>query len=256
MPRWQNALRGGVVGIALAAIMALSSASAAFAQKSTGGHPVNDAPNTGTNANTGRTAESYEEGKYGYVTLSGTISKVLDNDRFLLDYKNGVTQVDCDDALHELLKKAGHRIKAGDKVTVTGKIDDHWFTKREILISSILHVTDDYVVLFKRRGTGVGDAVPAIVGVVKPALFLEGEVALTGIVSRVSYGGKFTLRYQDGTIEVDASHIRIPGSSQIVPGDIVTVYGKIDNSFFNNRAIDAETIEKIGVYSRNLPDGQ
>ena len=57
--------------------------------------------NTGTNITTGRTVASYVEGKYGFVTLSGTVSKVLDHDRFELDYGNGLTQIDCDDALHE-----------------------------------------------------------------------------------------------------------------------------------------------------------
>lgn len=118
-------------------------ASSAFAETASG----KAAPNTGTNIATGRTPESYVEGKYGYVTLSGTVSKILDNDRFELDYGNGVTQIDYDDALHELFKKTDHKIKAGDKVTVTGKIDNNWFTRREILVSSILHITDDYPAL-------------------------------------------------------------------------------------------------------------
>ena len=210
------------------------------------------AENTGTNVHTGRTPGSYIEGRYSYLTLSGVVSKILDKDRFDLDYGNGVAQIDCDDALHDLLAKSIRKIKAGDKVTVTGKIDNQWFAKREILVSSILHITKDYIVLYKRP-TAAGDEVPAvIVGAAKPSLFLDGQVALTGIVTGVSYRS-FTLRYEDGTIQVKAFSIKIPDDNRIVSGDVVTVYGKIDNSFFKDREINAETIEKIGVYSRALP---
>ena len=209
-------------------------------------------PNTGTDIHTGRTAASYVEGRYGYVTLSGTVSRILDTDRFVLDYGNGMTQIDYDDALHELFKKIDRKIKAGDKVTVTGKIDRNWFAKREILVSSILHITDDCILLYKRPAAA-GVEMPMMVGVAKPSLFLDGEVALTGIVSGDAYRGSFTLRYEDGTIQVDASNIKIPDSNRIVNGDVVTVYGKIDNSFFKNRAISAQTVEKIGVYSRISP---
>jgi len=66
--------------------------------------------------------------------------------------------------------------------------------------------------------------------------------------------GSFILRYEEGAIQVNASSIKIPDSNHIATGDVVTVYGKINNSFFKNKAIAAETIEKIGVYSRQLPD--
>ena len=148
-----------------------------------------------------------------------------------------------------LFEKSDHKIKAGDSVTVTGKIDNNWFTKHEILVSSILHITDNYILIYKRPSAEA----PAIVGVAKPSLFLDGQVALTGIVSGVAYEGNFTLRYEDGTIQVNASGIKIPDDTRIASGDVVTVYGKIDNSFFQDRAITAETVERIGVYSRVSP---
>jgi len=237
----------------LAAVSMFFSSTDAFAETA----PANDhiessaSANTGTNINTGRTVDSYVEGEYGYVTLSGTVSKILDNDRFVLDYGNGITQVDCDDALHDLLKRSPRKIKTGDKVTVSGKIDNSWFTKREILVSSILHITDNYTLLYKRPKIESGEDVPAvIIGVAKPSLFLDGQVALTGIVSEVSDEDSFTLRYEDGTIQVNASGIKIPDSNRIVGGNVVTVYGKINNSFFKDRTITAATIEKIGLYSR------
>lgn len=106
------------------------------------------------------------------------------------------------------------------------------------------------ILLYKRPAASRGDEIPIIVGVAKPSLFLNGQVALTGIVSAVAYKGSFTLYYQDGTIQVDASSIKIPDNNSIAKGDVVTVYGTIDNSFFKNRAITVETVEKIGVFSR------
>ncbi len=239
----------------LAAILMSYAAPNVFAETAPGNidadRAVKASANTGTNISTGRTADSYVEGKYGYVTLSGTVSKILDNDRFMLDYGNGVTQIDCDDALHDLLKRSPRKIKTGDKVTVSGKIDNNWFTKREILVSTIIHITDDYTLLYKRPEAAAGEKVPAvIIGVAKPSLFLDGQVALTGIVSGVANEESFTLRYENGTIQVNASGIKIPDNNRIARGNVVTVYGKIDNSFFKDRTITAETIEKIGLYSR------
>lgn len=210
--------------------------------------------NIGTKNNS-ESAASDLKGTYGYVTLSGTVSKILDPDRFELDYGNGKTQIDYDDALRELFKRTDRKIKikAGDKVTVTGRLDNNWFVKREILVSSILHIADNYILLYKRSGAAAGDAVPAIVGVAEPSLFLDGQVALTGIVSRVQNKNSFTLHYEEGAIQVHASSIVIPDHNRIARGDVVTVYGKINNSFFLNRAITAETVEKLGVYSRKHP---
>ena len=209
--------------------------------------------NTGTNIQTGRTDSSYVEGKYGYVTISGTVSKVLDSDRFELDYGNGITQVDYDDALHDLFKKTDRKIMVGDKVTVTGKIDNKWFSKREILVSSILHITNNYIRLYKRPAAHTEGDVPVIAGIADPSLLQNGRVALTGIISGVAFAGNFTLRYADGTIQVNASGINIPENNRIFTGDVVTVYGKIDNSFFKDRSITAETVEKIGIYNRLSP---
>jgi uncharacterized protein YdeI (BOF family) len=239
----------------LAAILVGYSVAPVFAETiSDNNAPGRDASgataNTGTNIHTGRTADSYVEGEYGYVTISGTVSKILDSDRFVLDYGNGVTQVDCDDALHELLKKSDRKIKTGDKVTVSGKIDNEWFTKREILVSSILYIADDYILLYKIPVANTGAVIPAVVGVAKPSLFLDNQVALTGIVSKTNDNGSFTMLYKDGTIRVDDSGIKIPDDNRIASGDVVTVYGKIDNSFFQSQSITAETVEKIGLYSR------
>jgi len=237
------------VAAILFAVALISAAPHVFAQT------YGSTTNTGTNINTGRTAESYVEGKYGYVTVSGTVSRVLDKDRFSLDYGNGVTQIDYDDALHDLFHKSARQLKVGDKVTVTGKIDDNWFSKHEILASSILQIVDNYTVLYKHPEASQGDEVPAIIAAAQPSLFLSGQVALTGIVTGIVYKNSFTIHYEDGTIEVNNSGIRIPDTNRIVSGDVVTVYGKIENSFFKNRQITAETIEKIGVYSRVSPDG-
>jgi uncharacterized protein YdeI (BOF family) len=210
------------------------------------------AANTGTNIITGRTNDSYVEGRYGYVTLAGTVSKIIDNDRFILDYGNGLTQIDCDDALHDLFKNSNRKIRVGYRVIVIGKIDNSWFNKHEILVSSVLHVTDNYILLYKRPVVAIGNKLDALADA-SPSLLLDGQVALTGIVSKVAYNGKFILRYEDGTIQVNASGIRIPENSRIVSDDMVTVYGKINNSFFKDREITAETVEKIGVYSRVSP---
>ena len=83
------------------------------------------------------------------------------------------------------------------------------------------------------------------VGCVMLTLALMGNFAIDVFAEL----GSDKVSASTGTI-VGVGNITIPDNNRIAKGDVVTVYGKIDNSFFKSRAITAETVEKIGVYSR------
>ena len=68
-----------------------------------------------------------------YVTLYGKVGKVLDKNAFELNYKGGTIKVSTDEAWGPLYDaKSAYMLKPGQNVTVTGSVDDGWFTRKEI----------------------------------------------------------------------------------------------------------------------------
>jgi hypothetical protein len=77
----------------------------------------------------------------GSVTIAGTVSKITDSDEFDLSYDGGMIHVDTNDAWPNIFKKdannAAKQLMVGDHVVVMGKIDDNFFSKREIDAKSL-----------------------------------------------------------------------------------------------------------------------
>lgn len=71
-----------------------------------------------------------------YVTLSGTVGKIVDGDEFELRHGKGTIMVDTNDDWPNLFdNNAGQILKTGDKVRVSGEVDDNLFTKKEMGLS-------------------------------------------------------------------------------------------------------------------------
>src|SRR5688572_22201289 len=96
--------------------------------------------NTGSNkaetANTLNTPDRNLMQDDAYVTLTGKVASVTENDAFQLDYGKGVIRVDTNDGRSNIFQgadaNAGNVLREGDQVTVTGRIDNNWFSEREI----------------------------------------------------------------------------------------------------------------------------
>jgi uncharacterized protein YdeI (BOF family) len=79
----------------------------------------------------------------GMISLTGTVERVVNNDEFDINYGGGTMRVDTNDAWPNLFKRdanvAGKQLSVGDRVYVMGKIDNNFFTKREIDAYSLRH---------------------------------------------------------------------------------------------------------------------
>jgi uncharacterized protein YdeI (BOF family) len=79
----------------------------------------------------------------GMISLTGTVERVINNDEFDLSYGGGVIRVDTNDAWPNLFKRdantAARQLSVGDRVSVMGKIDNNFFTKREVDAYSLRH---------------------------------------------------------------------------------------------------------------------
>ena len=73
-------------------------------------------------------------GEDASVRLVGEVSKV-DGDDFWLRYNGGAIKVDAGG-----IDMPKGSLSAGDKVVVTGKVDDHFFTEKDIDASSITRI--------------------------------------------------------------------------------------------------------------------
>lgn len=187
------------------------------------------------------------------VTLSGTVADIVENDAFHLNYGGGTVRVDTNDTWPNLFdtKSATRYLKKGDRVTVTGKVDDNWFTKKEIDAHSLYLDDKNQMVVYNRPGDRrifADDTYPE-----NRAYFSEGSrFSFTGTVTEVKNDDEFIINYGTGTIQVDLSKVDDVPDKWIQPGDRVSVFGKIDNGLFEKREVIAEGISKTNrTYGRN-----
>ncbi len=77
----------------------------------------------------------------GTVIIAGKVGTIEGGDQFTLNYDGGTIRVDTNDAWPNIFKKdantATKQLTVGDNVVVTGKIDDNFFSKREIDAKSL-----------------------------------------------------------------------------------------------------------------------
>ncbi|MGE0753598.1 MAG: NirD/YgiW/YdeI family stress tolerance protein [Alphaproteobacteria bacterium] len=73
------------------------------------------------------------------ISLSGTITQVVNNDEFLLNYGAGNIQVETSDMNFD-----ADKLNVGDVVTVHGTIDEDWFEKKELEADRIYRTTSYY----------------------------------------------------------------------------------------------------------------
>lgn len=179
-----------------------------------------------------------------YVTLSGTVGNIVDSDEFELVYSGGRIMVDTNDKWPALfVRDANEVLNTGDRVQVQGEIDDNFFAKKEIDATRIVHGNSTSYRVYSLNNNMVDpEAYTYVLGE-------EGEsVAVTGNVMRVMDDQKFVLNYDSGTIQVDADDIAMSKTDRLTVGDRVTVYGQIDNDWFEKHEIDADRIVEINSY--------
>lgn len=155
--------------------------------------------------------------------------------------------VDTNDSWPNLFdKKASEILKTGDRVRVSGEVDDNLFTKKEIDATRVTHYgknysrtywnqedyayNNDYITYDNRR-------------------YRDGEdITLTGTVGKTTDDQKFMLNYAGGSIQVDADDLCMEETNRLHTGDRVTVIGEIDDDWFEKREIEADHILRVSDY--------
>lgn len=175
------------------------------------------------------------------VVLSGVVTEV-DDDEFELRYGNNEIEVELedwdwdDDTLERVLK-------TGDRVVVSGEIDDDWFSDREIEAHNF-YLTD------KRRYFYADDRNPAYENLHSYRMVDDGSyMSLRGEVKRIR-GDELTVKSNGRMLQIDTDELGYdPFDSDIDDnievGDRVYIYGQTDSDFWDDQRFTAEMIVEI-----------
>lgn len=182
-----------------------------------------------------------------YVTLSGTVSEISDSDEFTLTHAGGNIKVDTNDKWPNLFAKGAENVlKVGDKVRVTGEIDDDLFTGKEIEATSVAHDGANYSRVY---WTKEYYAFPSVT--YDAQMKDDKKVSVTGTITEVKNDEEFMLYYGNGTVQVEAGDIAFGDKQQALRvGDRVTVYGTVDKDWFQKKELEAERIYRTEAYLR------
>jgi len=170
-----------------------------------------------------------------WISISGTAVEAEPNG-FVLDYGDGTIWVEMDDWDWY---GDGYGILDGDKVTVYGEVDDDLYQQDTIEASSVyVESINSYFY------ANPADEEDALYTVTHPVVV--SQVTLRGTVTSVS-GREFTIDtgLQEMTVEtiyMSYNPLDDKGYQQIDVGDRVSVSGDIDDTFFGEQELEADSI--------------
>lgn len=209
---------------------------------------ANDTPTSaGTTSNTTAPRNLQDD---AYVTLSGTVGKILGKNAFELNYKGGMIKVTTDEAWNSLYDtKSAYSLKTGQRVTVSGIVDDNWFTRKEIDAHAVNVMGQGGQAYSYNRGNDAKNQNMNDSYYLGTATHYVGEgsqVMLSGVVTKVE-GDDFWLRYGNGTIMVDGDKLDLP-DNRIAVGNRVMVRGEVNDPLFQKKQIEASSVTVIDMY--------
>jgi len=179
--------------------------------------------------------EPYTKPDDTWIRIGGTV-KSVDEDSFMLDYGEGLIEVEMDDGDRDA---DAYKLLEGDKVTVGGRIDDDLYETTSIEASSV------YV---EKLGThfyaSALDEEDSFYAVTLPVVI--SETVIQGKVTSVS-GDEFTVDSGARELTVETEELGYDplddeGYQKIEVGDLVSVAGEIDDDFFEGREMVADSV--------------
>lgn len=186
-------------------------------------------------------ADPYTMADNTWITLSGEVESV-DRDSFMLDYGDGYILVEMDDGDRDA---DAYKLLEGDKVTVSGQIDDDFFETTKIEASSVYveNIGTTFFASSVDEETSEGLVATVSVPVV------VAETVVQGTVTDVNTS-EFTVDAGLHNMRVDVSDMPYnplddEGYQKIDVGDRVRVSGDIDSDLFEGRELVADTLIKL-----------
>jgi len=175
-----------------------------------------------------------------WINVSGTVTEV-NPDAFVLDYGQDTITVEMDDGDRDA---DAYKLVFGDKVNVSGKIDDDFFEKRTIEAASV-YVENLNTTFYASTIDENDPPTVRMVSVITPVNV--SETIIQGTITRIDDPEEFVLA--SGTREVRVETDAMPynplddeGYQRLKVGDRVSVSGQMDVDFLEGREFVAESI--------------
>lgn len=177
----------------------------------------------------------YQRSDDSWISIDGTVAEVM-VDAFELEYGNGTIMVEMDDDDRDA---AAYALDHGDRVAVTGVIDDDLFETSTIEASSIY--VEDLGTYFYSSAFDEMDNFVTITSPLDPS-----RLVLQGMVTEVS-DEEFTVDtgLREVTVELDDlwyDPLDDEGYQRIRVGDRVSVTGTMDYDFLEGRELVASSV--------------
>lgn len=186
-------------------------------------------------------ADPYLQPDDTWIEISGTVSSV-GTDQFVLDYDDGSVLVEMDDGDRDA---DAYKLVEGDKVTVSGMIDDDFFETTTIEAGSVYvenidtyfyaSTLDEDEVFYNSVYVPVDSATTVLRGTVSSIDEAEEEFV-------INTGARMVTVEVD---EMDYNPLDDDGYQQISEGDIVTVTGASDYDFFEGQVFEATQVTTV-----------
>lgn len=175
------------------------------------------------------------------ITLVGTVRNISGNE---FQLQTGDQMIGVDVGTWDLTNDVNLKnyLQNGQKVVVNGNVDKNWFTDDEVEANN-LYFQDQYDYYY------VTDANPAysIEFNDSPNMKDGSFISLRGTVQSVD-GEEFTISSKNQTMTIDTADMGTRAQGQALnleQGDRVFVYGEIDDGFFDNQEISADSVIKV-----------
>ncbi|MDH5824643.1 NirD/YgiW/YdeI family stress tolerance protein [Luteimonas sp. RD2P54] len=183
-------------------------------------------------------ASPYRQADDTWISLDGTITSVT-ADAFVLDYGPAVVTVEMDDGDFDA---DAYLLKTGDKVRVTGLVDDDMFETTKIEASSV-YVENAGTYFFSSATDEEDRFVTTVLPVVDAQTYLQGVVSAVDPANShfVIDTGANDIRVEVDDMAYDP--IDDTGLQQVDVGDRVSVAGDMEVDFFSDQTqLSAESV--------------
>ncbi len=170
-----------------------------------------------------------------WIRISGEVESIS-KDAFILDYGDGIVSVEMDDGDRDA---DGYKLASGDKVTVSGMVDDDFYETTSIEASSV-YVENIGTYFFASAADEEGGFVDIGTPVSVSFSVLKGTVSEVNEESFVLNTGP--RRVQVEVDEMPYNPLDDEGYQKVEVGDLVSVNGSVDNDLFEGRVFEAESV--------------
>jgi len=172
---------------------------------------------------------------HAWLSLDGEVRSVT-SDAFVLDYGEDTITVEMDDGDRDA---DGYKLVAGDRVTVTGAIDDDVFESRTIEAASV-HVEKLGTTFYASAADEEDHVFPTYAPVHVGRTVLQGTVTEVEDEEFLLATGGRELRIE--VEEMNYDPLDDEGYQKIEVGDEVSVAGQMDYDFLEGREFVASSV--------------